>query len=419
MIELSHATLRWFPLVLSYLAAQFRSFGLIGMRASRPSGQLENSRVPRQGRAICGDTDTLLGRRDFEFAAPQINAVFHGQSVLITGAGGSVGSELARQVIDACPRLVILFDHSELALYQIERKLRANARAKGVALCPVLASVTDAQRVLSTLRLHEVSVVLHAAAYKHVALIEENEISGVLNNVIGTQVMADAARQCTVKRFVLVSTDKAVRPKNIMGATKRLAELVIQEAQTRAPGTIFSMVRFGNVVGSSGSVVPLFQEQIAAGGPITLTHKDVSRYFMTIPEAAHLVLSASAFARGGDMFMLDMGEPVRIVDLARRIARHSGVSIRDEQAPNGEIDVQITGLRRGEKLFEDLLMSAKLEPTPHFKIFRASPKGISELEMARILRDLATAVAHDDNAAARRIVTSAVSEDQILEQTAM
>ncbi|WP_433990261.1 UDP-N-acetyl-alpha-D-glucosamine C6 dehydratase (plasmid) [Pseudoseohaeicola sp. NH-UV-7] len=419
MIELSHAALRWFRPLHFFLSALSRSTGLIGPWTSHYAGRAKTVHRPLQDRIIHDERDVLLGRAHVDLTAPQIAAVYHGQSVLITGAGGSVGSELARQVIEACPRLLVLLDHSELALYQIDRKLREAARANGVVLRPVLASVTDAARVFSTLSQNEVSIVLHAAAYKHVALIEENEIAGVLNNVIGTQVMADVARQSGVKRFVLVSTDKAVRPKNIMGATKRLAELVVQDIQTRAPGTIFSMVRFGNVVGSSGSVVPLFQEQIAAGGPVTITHKDVSRYFMTIPEAAHLVLSASAFARGGDLFMLDMGKPVRIVDLARRIARHSGVRIRDECAPDGEIDLQITGLRRGEKLFEELLVSATLEPTPHRKIFRASPKGISELEMARILRDLATAVAHVDNASARRIVTSALSEDRIPEQTAI
>jgi FlaA1/EpsC-like NDP-sugar epimerase len=347
----------------------------------------------------------LLGRDKIELDMPEIAKTYKGRSVLISGAGGSIGSELSRQVIAARARKVVLFDLSEFALYKIEQELRPMADAHGVKLVPVLGSVTDPIRARAVLRAEEIDIVLHAAAYKHVPLIEENEVAGVRNNVIGTQVMAEAARAAGVRRFLFVSTDKAVRPTNIMGATKRLAELVVQDMQTRSENTIFSMVRFGNVLGSSGSVIPLFQDQIKSGGPVTLTHADVTRYFMTIPEAARLVLLAGSYAEGGEVFVLDMGKPVRILDLARRMVEMSGLTVRDKKNPSGDIELKFTGLRPGEKLYEELLIDARTLPTPHPKILRAKEDKLSEIEVARMLRDIATAVEKNDAVAVRQVVS--------------
>lgn len=362
--------------------------------------------------------DALLERDKIELDLPEISDSYEGRCVFVSGAGGSIGSELARQVVAAGARKVVLYDHSEYALYTIERALRAIAEVHGVRLVPVLASVTDEIRAHAVLREQEVDIVLHAAAYKHVPMIEDNEIAGARNNVIGTQTMAVAARAAGVRRFMLVSTDKAVRPTNIMGATKRLAELVIQDMQTRSESTVFSMVRFGNVLGSSGSVIPLFREQIRTGGPITLTHADVTRYFMTIPEAARLVLLAGSYAEGGEVFVLDMGDPIRILDLARRMVSLSGLRLRDEDHPEGDIEVRFTGLRPGEKLFEELLIDARTLPTPHPKIMRAEEIKLSELEMARLLRDLTTAIDQNDKAAVRQIVQASVDGYHIQEKIA-
>jgi FlaA1/EpsC-like NDP-sugar epimerase len=243
--------------------------------------------------------------------------------------------------------------------------------------------------------------VLHAAAYKHVPLVEENELSGVHNNVFGTRIVAEEARRANLERFILVSTDKAVRPTNVMGASKRLSELLVQDLATRTTKTLFSMVRFGNVLGSSGSVIPLFQNQIANGGPITVTHQDVTRFFMTIPEAARLVLLAGSFARGGDVFVLDMGKAVKIIDLARSIVEMSGLTIRDEDNPNGDIEIKVTGLRPGEKLYEELLIGDDMLTTPHPKILRAQESQLSELEIATALKALREAIDADDTASVR------------------
>ena len=362
--------------------------------------------------------DALLGRDKVDLDLPEISESYEGRSVFVSGAGGSIGSELARQVVAARARKVVLYEHSEYALYTVERALRPVAELYGIRLVPVLASVTDANRVQAVLRDEEVDIVLHAAAYKHVPLIEGNEIAGVFNNVIGTQVMAVAARSAGVRRFMLVSTDKAVRPTNIMGATKRLAELVVQDMQTRSEHTVFSMVRFGNVLGSSGSVIPLFREQIKAGGPITLTHTDVTRFFMTIPEEARLVLLAGSYAEGGEVFVLDMGEPVRILDLARRMIGQSGLRLRDDENPDGDIEIRFTGLRPGEKLFEELLIDARNLPTPHPKIMRAQEIKLSELEMARLVRDLTAAIELNDKNAVREIVRASVDGYHIQQQIA-
>jgi FlaA1/EpsC-like NDP-sugar epimerase len=323
---------------------------------------------------------------------------------MVTGAGGSIGSELCRQLVNCGIRSLILFEHSEYALYLIERELLPIANDAGVKLIPVLGSVTDNLRVEAAFRANDVQIVLHAAAYKHVPLVEANEIAGLHNNVIGTRIVADSARKVGLERFILISTDKAVRPTNIMGSSKRLAELIVQDFAARYKTTLFSMVRFGNVLGSSGSVVPLFQEQIAKGGPITLTDGNVTRYFMTITEAARLVLLAGSFSCGGDVFVLDMGKPIKIYNLACSMIKLSGRTVRDADNPKGDIEIKVTGLRPGEKLYEELLIGNEMLTTPHSKIFRAQESSLSEIEMANVVRDLIRAFEADDAVSARNIV---------------
>jgi FlaA1/EpsC-like NDP-sugar epimerase len=303
--------------------------------------------------------------------------------VLVTGAGGSIGSELCRQIIKCHPRQLLLVEMSEFALYQIHQELMGTLAAlqsdhetMAIELVPLLASVCDEVRmheIMSTWRPH---TIYHAAAYKHVPLVEHNPAEGVRNNVWGTIVCAQLAARNGVPNFVLISTDKAVRPTNIMGATKRLAEMVLQ-ALAASHRTSFAMVRFGNVLGSSGSVVPLFREQIKNGGPITLTHQDITRYFMTITEAAGLVIQAGAMSTGGDVFVLDMGQPVRIADLAERMVVLSGLTLRDNENPEGDIEITITGLRPGEKLFEELLIGNNPQPTQHPRIMKADEEFLS------------------------------------------
>lgn len=346
----------------------------------------------------------MLGRSSFDEAIPGVEDSYTGKSILISGAGGSIGSELCRQLLSTKPKRLVLYDMSELALYNIEMELSEIAKASGIEMFPVLGSVADDGRIRRTLQKYDVEVVLHAAAYKHVPLVETNATAGLGNNVFGTKTIAEAARDLGVERFILVSSDKAVRPTNFMGASKRLAELVTQDLATRSKDTLFSMVRFGNVLGSSGSVIPLFQEQISRGGPVTLTHEEVSRYFMTIPEAARLVLLAGSFSRGGDVFVLDMGDPVPIRDLARQMIEASGYTVRDAENPNGDIEIVTTGLRPGEKLHEELLIGSDMLTTPHPKILRAQEAFLSELEIANALKTLRTAIEEDDEMSARAVV---------------
>lgn len=320
--------------------------------------------------------EDLLGREATHPDMELLTACVTGKVVLVTGAGGSIGSELCRQIALLKPRRLILLELSEFALYSIEEELRgALAKKPGQAgpdLVAVLGSVLERERLTGLMREHGVETVFHAAAYKHVPIVEHNPGTGVRNNVAGTRACAEAAIAADVATFVLISTDKAVRPTNVMGASKRLAELVLQALAAEGKGkTRFTMVRFGNVLGSSGSVVPLFRRQIAAGGPITLTHPEITRYFMTIPEAAQLVIQAGAMGQGGDVFVLDMGQPVRIIDLARRMVHLSGLSVRDEANPDGDIEIRVTGLRPGEKLYEELLIGGEVEPTPHPRIMRS------------------------------------------------
>lgn len=348
--------------------------------------------------------DDLLGRDKVDLDLPGLTEIYQGKSVLISGAGGSIGSELCRQVILCRPARLVLFDHCEFALFSVDRELRELAQEHEVELIPVLGSVCDRSTVERALTGHNVQIALHAAAYKHVPLVEQNELAGLRNNVIGTAVIAEVARRAELERFILVSTDKAVRPANIMGASKRLAELVVQDLATRSGKTLFSMVRFGNVLGSSGSVIPLFHEQISKGGPVTLTHDGVTRYFMTTSEAARLVLLAGGFARGGDVFVLDMGKPVRIRDLARRMIELSGMTVRDADNPDGDIEIATIGLRPGEKLYEELLVGEDMLTTPHPKILRAKEGMLSEFEMANVVKSLRAAIDANEPAQAREIV---------------
>ncbi len=315
------------------------------------------------------DIDDLLGREPVRPNGLLLNLNTLGKRVVVTGAGGSIGSELCRQIVRTQPKQLLLVDMSEFALYQIHQELLAVA--DGVELVTLLASVCDEVRMHEIMATWKPHTVYHAAAYKHVPMVEHNPAEGVRNNVWGTWVCAEAAARNGVRNFVLISTDKAVRPTNIMGATKRLAEMVLQALAELHGATTFSMVRFGNVLGSSGSVVPLFREQIKNGGPITLTHADITRYFMTIPEAAQLVIQAGAMGQGGDVFVLDMGEPVKIIDLARRMVELSGLTVRDEADPSGDIELAVTGLRPGEKLYEELLIGDNPLPTSHGRIMKA------------------------------------------------
>jgi len=346
----------------------------------------------------------LLGRTRLDKALPVAAASYAGRVVMITGAGGSIGAELCRQLIALRPRKLVFLERSEPALYALDMGLRAKAAAAGIEVVPVLGSVTDARLLRRTLTRHAVEVVLHAAAYKHVPMVEMNPIAGLVNNVIGTRRMAEAARAAGVRRFILISTDKAVRPQSVMGASKRLAEIIVQDLARHSANTLFSMVRFGNVLGSSGSVVPLFQAQIARGGPVTLTHGEASRYFMTIREAARLVLLAGGFARGGDTFVLDMGAPVSIRHLARQMIEASGCTVRDGTTPDGDIEIITTGLRPGEKLHEELLIGDNMLPTPHPKILRARESCPPAAEITQALRELAAAIAAGDDEVARAVI---------------
>lgn len=363
------------------------------------------------------DMNDLLGRAVVPPNIDLLEKNIRNQVVLVTGAGGSIGSELCRQIIKYTPKSLILIDSSEHSLYLIYEEIKKllieaaeGQSLKGgpllppdwsIALVPLLASVRDESLLQRIFRIHRPSTVFHAAAYKHVPLVEQNPAEGIRNNVFGTLTCAQISLEHGVSQFILVSTDKAVRPTNVMGASKRIAELVLQAIAEVAVNsgrlTNFSMVRFGNVLGSSGSVAPLFSAQIAAGGPITLTHADVTRYFMTIPEAAQLVIQASAMAQGGDVFVLDMGEPVRIYDLAIKMIYLSGLLVKDETHPHGDIEIQITGLRPGEKLYEELLIGDNPQLTAHPKIMKAHEDFLSWDELKKELEELNLALDAGDS----------------------
>ncbi len=346
------------------------------------------------------DIDDLLGR---EPVAPNhilLAKNIVAKVVLVTGAGGSIGSELCRQILAVKPAKLLLIEQSEFALYgihqELEEKLAGFEAGTGSVLVPLLASVQDEDRMREIMSTWRPDTVYHAAAYKHVPLVEHNPAAGIKNNVLGTLRTAQAAAENGVTDFVLISTDKAVRPTNVMGASKRLAEMALQALAATNPSTRFSMVRFGNVLGSSGSVVPKFRQQIREGGPITLTHPEVTRYFMTIPEAAQLVIQAGAMAKGGDVFVLDMGQPVKIMDLARRMVELSGLMVKDEQNPDGDIEIEVTGLRPGEKLYEELLIGDNPKPTVHPRIMNAHEEFIPWAEFAARLNALEIALNAND-----------------------
>jgi FlaA1/EpsC-like NDP-sugar epimerase len=360
------------------------------------------------------DVSDLLGRDPVPPRPKLSGACIRGKCVLVTGAGGSIGSELCRQIIRLDPARLVLFEMSELALYNIQRELEevaANERLNA-EIVPLLGNAHHRHRVREVLGTFGVQTIYHAAAYKHVPIVEHNVIEGIHNNVISTWYTAEAALETGVETFVLISTDKAVNPANVMGATKRLAELVLQALQERTTHTRFCMVRFGNVLASSGSVVPLFQEQIRRGGPVTVTHPDVIRYFMTIPEAAQLVLQAGSMAKGGDVFVLDMGRPVRIDDLARRLINLMGLTVRDAASPDGDIEIEYTGLRTAEKLFEELLIGTNVTGTDHPMILRAIEHHLPWARMQQILNEQLVALASFDCHRALALLTESVAEYQ-------
>lgn len=344
------------------------------------------------------DIYDLLGREPVSPNEALLHMDTCNKTVLVTGAGGSIGSELCRQILKTKPRQLLLVERSEFALYQIYEELQA--LQSEAEILPLLASVCNEVRMKEIMQTWHPDTVYHAAAYKHVPLVEHNPAEGVRNNVWGTRVCAEAAQRHGVRNFVLISTDKAVRPTNIMGATKRLAEMVLQALAEHSPkgerSTRFSMVRFGNVLGSSGSVVPLFRQQIKNGGPITLTDTEMTRYFMTIPEAAQLVIQAGAMGAGGDVFVLDMGQPVKILDLARRMVALSGLTVQDEANPQGDIAIEVTGLRPGEKLYEELLIGDNPEPTQHTRIMKAHEQFLSLPQLEDKLKTLGTAIGAND-----------------------
>ena len=360
--------------------------------------------------------EELLGREPSEPIPELLQAAVQGEAVLVTGAGGSIGSALCRRVLSQGPKSLVLLERNEFALYAIHQELYGKAWAEGIELVPVLADVADRPRMEMLLRRHGITVLLHAAAYKHVPLVEANVCSGLSNNIFGTRSALDAAIACGLKRFTLISTDKAVRPTNVMGASKRVCELLVQDAAAglaeQGSGPICSMVRFGNVLGSSGSVVPLFREQIASGGPVTVTHPEITRYFMTIPEAAQLVLQATGMAQGGEVFVLDMGEPVKLVDLARQMVELSGCTVRDSQKPDGDIAITFTGLRPGEKLYEELLLSDSDQPTGHPLIRQAEEAGLGNDKLAFLLDQLSQSLANWDRQKSLSLLKSLVNEYQ-------
>jgi len=355
--------------------------------------------------------DDLLGRDSVVPDAELLSANIKQKVVMVTGAGGSIGSELCRQIIALQPKQLILFEQSEFALYQIEREL---LQYSCIELIPVLGSVMHQKRIERVCQRFTVQTIYHAAAYKHVPMVEKNPIEGVQNNIFGTLRCALAAMSAEVETFVLISTDKAVRPTNTMGATKRFAELILQalaqgsKAQASKVSTRFTMVRFGNVLGSSGSVVPLFREQIRLGGPVTVTDPNIIRYFMTIPEAAQLVIQAGAMGQGGDVFVLDMGEPVRILDLAKRMIHLSGLDVRERSNPRGDIEIIFTGLRPGEKLYEELLIGDNVSPTQHPRILRAEEEVLTWKQINILLKALNAASIKGNSIEIRQLLRAAV-----------
>jgi FlaA1/EpsC-like NDP-sugar epimerase len=354
----------------------------------------------------------ILGRDTVEARVDLLTARISGQSVMVTGAGGSIGSELCRQIILNGPRRLVLFELSEVALYQIDAELRQRVAEleQPVEIVSVLGDVRDASRLEATMKSFQVKTLYHAAAYKHVPIVEENVLEGLNNNVFGTLAATTAASRSGVEFFILISTDKAVNPTNVMGASKRLAELVLQALQLEHRGITYSMVRFGNVLGSSGSVVPLFESQIRKGGPVTVTHPDITRYFMTIPEAAQLVIQAGSMAKGGEVFVLDMGAPVRIADLARKMIELAGFRVKESGSSGDGIEIAFTGLRPGEKLYEELLIGNNVSGTAHPMIMRAAEHFLPWSELSPLLEKMRALITGLEPVAAVALLQKCVTE---------
>jgi FlaA1/EpsC-like NDP-sugar epimerase len=358
------------------------------------------------------DVEDLLGRNPIPPNPQLMDACIKGKVVMVTGAGGSIGSELCNQILNLRPARLVLFELSEAALYTVERNIRKAVSKKCIdcEIVALLGSVHHEHRVREVMRTFEVKTVYHAAAYKHVPIVEHNVFEGIHNNIFGTLYTARAAIEAGADSFVLISTDKAVNPTNVMGATKRFAELILQALNSHSDATKFSIVRFGNVLESSGSVVPLFKEQISNGGPVTVTHRDIIRYFMTIPEAAQLVIQAGSMARGGDVFVLDMGEPVKILDLANRMINLMGMTVRDAENPEGDIEIEFVGLRPAEKLFEELLIGSDVSGTGHPRIMRADEDFLKMEVVSNLLDRLRRASQDLDYEKARDTLLTAVRE---------
>ncbi|MEL0326942.1 MAG: nucleoside-diphosphate sugar epimerase/dehydratase, partial [Burkholderiaceae bacterium] len=356
------------------------------------------------------DVDDLLGRETVFPNQILLAKNIAGKIVMVTGAGGSIGSELCRQIIGLSPKKILLVEQSEFALYDIHQELES--KKTDIPLIPLLASVQDSERINEILSTWHPNTMYHTAAYKHVPLVEHNLSEGLKNNVLGTLVTGSAAIAHKVENFVLISTDKAVRPTNIMGASKRLAEMVVQALAAQNSSTKLSMVRFGNVLGSSGSVVPKFRQQIKEGGPVTITHPKITRFFMSIPEASQLVIQASAMAKGGDVFVLDMGEPVKIMELAERMIELAGLSVKNEHNPDGDIEIEITQLRPGEKLFEELLLGNNPQPTPHGRIMKAHEPFLSWDKLEDGIKTLKIALNANDIALIHHLLQKLVTDYQ-------
>lgn len=354
--------------------------------------------------------EDLLGRETSNAIPELLKIGVQDKTLLVTGAGGSIGSELCRQISSLGVKKLIILELNEFALYSIQKELVTRLPSK--QLVSILGNASDEKLLEKVFHQHKIDTIFHAAAYKHVPLVEENICAGVSNNILSTRAIINVASRHKVERLMLISTDKAVRPTNIMGASKRICELMIQSAaeSCRAHGTILSMVRFGNVLGSSGSVIPLFHEQISKGGPVTVTHPSVTRYFMTIPEAVQLVLQATGMAEGGDVFLLDMGEPVRIADLARQMIELSGLRVKDDTSPEGDISIEFTGLRPGEKLYEELLICANDQSTDHPLIRRAREPKLDRQDFDRLLNQLASALEQWDAEATYKFIHQLVPE---------
>ena len=357
------------------------------------------------------EIDDLLGRDAITPKQELLEKYSTNSVVMVTGAGGSIGSELCRQIIALEPKCLLLIDHSEFSLYHIHSELETISKQSKII--PLLVSVQDKCKISTIISAWKPNIIYHAAAYKHVPLVEHNFLEGVKNNIFGTLNVVQSAIEHGIKNLVLISTDKAVRPTSVMGASKRISEMILQALSKEQTKCILSMVRFGNVLGSSGSVVPKFREQIRNGGPLTITHPDIERFFMTIPEASQLVIQAGAMAKGGDVFVLDMGKPVKIIELARRMIQLSGLTVKTESNPNGDIEIQIGSLRPGEKLFEELLISNDSETTLHNRIIRAKESHLDWERLVDEISRLQSAIEKNEVGLARRIISGLVPDFQV------